>query len=197
MKTKHTIIFGLLLFISVSLNAQDKKDAARPEPTAEEKAWMAYMTPGPMHKMLASSDGNWNEVLTFWMAPGAPPTKAEAKCTNRMILGDRYQESLNYGTIMDMPFEGRSLVGYDNIKKVFQSTWIDNMSTGVMYMEGTYDEATKTITMKGNMVDPMSGKTEKARQTIKFIDENTHVLEMYQTKDGKEFKSMEIRFTRA
>jgi Protein of unknown function (DUF1579) len=198
MKTKHTLIFGSLLFLSCSLFAQDavKKDVARPEPTKEEKAWMDYMTPGPMQQMLAKSNGDWSEELTFWMTPGAEPTKAVAKCFNSMILGDRYQVSTSTGDMMGMPFEGRSTVAYDNVKKLFQSTWIDNMGTGIVFMEGPYDAATKTVTLKGKMVDPMSGKIENARQTMKFVDDNNQIMEMYVTKDGKEFKNMVIKFTR-
>jgi Protein of unknown function (DUF1579) len=188
MKTKHTLIFGSLLFLSCSLFAQEavKKDVARPEPTKEEKAWMDYMTPGPMQQMLAKSNGDWSEELTFWMTPGAEPTKAVAKCFNSMILGDRYQVSTSTGDMMGMPFEGRSTVAYDNVKKLFQSTWIDNMGTGIVFMEGPYDAATKTVTLKGKMVDPMSGKIENARQTMKFVDDNNQIMEMYVTKDGKE-----------
>ena len=198
MKTKHTLIFGSLLVLSCSLFAQEavKKDVARPEPTNDEKAWMAYMTPGPMQKMLASASGDWMEELTFWQAPGAPATKAEAKCNNSMILGDRYQVSVSAGMMMGMPFEGRSTVAYDNARKIFQSTWIDNMGTGIVYMEGPYDSATRTVSMKGKMIDPMSGKVENARQTMKFIDEKHQEMEMYVTKDGKEFKNMEIKFTK-
>ncbi len=187
-----------MLFLSCSLFAQDKvkMDVARPEPTKEEKAWMEYMSPGPMHQMLIKSNGDWNQEITFWMAPGAPETKTVAKCFNSMILGDRYQVSTSTGEMMGMPFEGKSTVGYDNSKKVFQSTWIDNMGTGIMYMEGPYDAATKTVSMKGEMVDPMSGKMERARQTMKFIDDNNQLMEMYVTKDGKEFKNMVIKFTR-
>lgn len=119
MITKHSLILGSLLFISVSLFAQDKPaaPAGDQKPSAEDQAWMAYMTPGPMHKMLASSNGEWHEEMTFWMAPGAPATKAESDCVNKMILGDRYQESIHTGSMMGMPFEGRSTVGYDNAKK--------------------------------------------------------------------------------
>jgi hypothetical protein len=31
---------------------------------------------------------------------------------------------------------------------------------------------------------------------LKFVDDNTHTLEMYTTTDGKEYKSMEIKYTR-
>lgn len=198
MKTKHTLILGMLLFFSSSITAQDavKKDVAQQAPSKEEQAWMAYMTPGPMHKMLAASNGDWSEELTFWMTPGAPPTKAEAKCFNSMILGDRYQQSVTTGMMMGMPFEGHSLVGYDNVKKMYQSTWVDNMGTGITFMEGKYDEKSRSVTFIGKMVDPTTGKEEMARQVMKFIDDTNQMMEMYQTKNGKEFKSMEIKFTK-
>ncbi len=46
---------------------------------------------------------------------------------------------------MECLFEGMSLMGYDNAKKVFMSSWVDNMGSGIMQMEGTWDPNTKTI----------------------------------------------------
>src|SRR6266487_6138070 len=158
--------------------------------------WMEYMTPGAMQQMLAKADGSWNEELTMWETPDAAPQKMTASCENKMILGGRYQESTSTGNYNNMPFEGHSLVGYDNIKKAFQSTWIDNMGTGIIHMEGTYDPSTKTITLTGKEMDPMSGKEMDIKQTMNFIDDNTQLMDMYTTKDGKEFKMMEIKFTR-
>ena len=197
MNIKNAMILGSLLFASVSVFAQAKNDTKMSsKEQKEQKAWMTYMTPGEMHKMLANSNGEWHQSLTFWMAPGAPATNAEADCTNKMILGDRYQESITTGTMMGMPFEGKSVVGYDNARKVFQSTWVDNMGSGIMYLEGKYKESAKTITPKGTAVDAMTGKTESVRQTLKFVDDKTQWMEMYMTKDGKEFKTMEIKFTK-
>jgi hypothetical protein len=98
--------------------------------------------------------------------------------------------------MMGMPFEGRSTVGYDNARKVFQSTWVDNMGTGIMYLEGKYNDKDNLISFTGKAVDPGTGKEEKVREVFKFIDENTRMMEMYMTKDGKEFKNMEIKITR-
>ena len=77
-------------------------------------------------------NGEWNEEVTMWMAPGAPPTVSKATAKNEMIMGGRYQLSKSTGTMMGMPFEGMSTVGYDNAKKQFTSTWIDNFGTGTM-----------------------------------------------------------------
>ena len=89
MKIKHTLILGSLLFVSVTVFAQDKKaphpvkgvaaqdkskapkeakamEAQAGQPSeADQKKWMDYMTPGEMHKMLAASNGEWHEDLVF------------------------------------------------------------------------------------------------------------------------------------
>jgi hypothetical protein len=114
-----------------------------------------------------------------------------------MIMGGRYQVSNHSGIMMDMPFEGMSTTAFDNQKKVFINTWIDNMGTGMMIMEGPWDEATKTITLKGKMVDPALGKEIEIKEVLKMVDDNTHMFEMYKPgMDGKEFKCMEIKYTR-
>jgi hypothetical protein len=46
------------------------------------------------------------------------------------------------------------------------------------------------------MVDPMSGKTLKYRQTIQMIDDNHQVMEMFMYTNGKEYKNMIVELTR-
>lgn len=163
------------------------------------KAWMEFATPGDMHKMLAKSDGNWTGENTMWMEEGGQPMKSTSECINKMIYGGRYQMSEHKGNMMGMPFEGMSITGYDNGKKKFVSTWIDNMGTGVMYMEGEWNAASKSIEFKGKMTDPTRpGKDCDLREVYTFVDDNTQKLEMYGpgSKTGKEMKTMEILFTR-
>jgi hypothetical protein len=99
---------------------------------------------------------------------------------------------------MVMPYEGTSTTGYYNIKKVFFTTWMDNMSTMIMNMEGNWDDATKTINFKGKMICPGNGKECEMREVYKMVDNNHHLMEMYgpDMQTGKEYKSMEIKFTR-
>jgi len=160
------------------------------------KKWMDFMTPGDMHKVLAAATGKWSEELTMWMAPGQPPIKSTSTSEYKMILGGRYQQANVTGSFNGTPFEAMSLIGYDNMKKVFISSWIDNMGTGILNSEGPYDAATNTITLIGTEVDPMSGKEMKMRETIRMTDNNTMIMEMYTTTGGKEMKSMEIRMKR-
>lgn len=186
--------------------AETKKDsgAVKVEETVEveldsaakAKAWMDYMTPGDMQKWLAGHAGKWNGEVTMWMEPGAEPQKTTQTAEIKMLFNGMYQEGIYKGDFGGMPFEGRSTIAFDNAKKEFQSTWIDNMGSGIMMMTGKYDEASKTLTMEGMGVNPETGKEEKMREVTKFPDENTQIMEMYCEKKGKEEKIMEIKLTR-
>lgn len=163
------------------------------------KTMMEVGTPGEEHKMLAKSDGNWSAETTMWMSPDAPPAKGKGTATNKMIMGGRYQQTSFKGDFMGMPYEGSGITGYDKAKKVYFTTWMDNMSTMVMNMEGNWDAASKSINFKGKMLCPANGVECEMREVFKTVDDNTQVMEMYgpDMKTGKEFKSMEIKFTRS
>ena len=162
------------------------------------KAWMEYATPGEPHKMLAKFNGTWTGEVTMWMSPDAPPTSSTSTMTNKMVMDGRYQLSEFKGSFMGQPFTGMSTTAYDNAKKVFISTWIDNMGTGIMKMEGPWDEASKTMTLSGKMMDPSTGRECNMRETFKIVDDNTQIMEMYgpDPKTGKEFKTMTIKLTK-
>jgi hypothetical protein len=170
---------------------------ANAQTDAEIKALQAYMTPGEMHKMMAMVEGEWTTDGKMWMDPKGQPVASKGEASYKMILGGRYQESTFRGDMMGMPFEGKGLMAYDNLKKQFENTWVDNMSSGIMKTEGTYDPGTKTYNMSGKMVDPMSGKECKMRETLKIVDNDTHVMSMYVTMgDNPEYKTMELTFKR-
>jgi hypothetical protein len=153
--------------------------------------------PGEMHKMMSLWKGTWTGEVTMWIAPNAQPVKSNATVVNKMVLGNRYQQSSFKGTYQGKPFEGIGTLAYDNSRKLFLSTWIDNTSTGMMTAEGPWDPASKSITFKGTMSDSATGKLLDTKEIFKPIDNNYQVMEMYAiAPDGKEFKTMEIKYTR-
>jgi len=186
----------LFLFFSISsltlLNAQDENMGMDPEMM---KAWQEYMTPGAMHDLLAKSIGEWKTEISSWMDPNMPPTVTEGKSVCESILGGRFFHSKETANFMGMPFEGTAISGYDNATKKFFSYWVDNMSTGGMVLEGSYDEATKTFTYTGSGMS-FTGEY-KVREIIKHIDDDHSMFEMYMEESGKpEMKMMEIKYTR-
>ena len=190
------VVFAI--FISSVLLLSNKTFAQEEMQSQDEmmKKWMDYMTPGTMHEMLAKSAGEWTYTSKYWMDPSAPPTVSEGRAVNEMILGGRYLKAMNYSDVMGMPMEGMNIIAYDKATNEFFSFWIDNMGTGMTMARGKYDDNSKVCDMKGTMVDPMTGKEMEYRQTMKFIDDDNQLFEMYMIGDGKEIKSMEITSTR-
>ena len=190
-KSRNVLIFLLLLSSNTFLFAQEAEDQA-----AQMQIWMEYMTPGPMHEMLAKSVGDWKTITRFWMDPAGEPTETEGIGKTEMILGGRYQKSTHKSSMMGMETEGIFIMGYDNATQEFTATWIDNIGTGTAVAKGRYDESTNSINLNGAMVDPMSKQEMNFREVLKFLDDDHQLLEMYVVYNGQEFKSMEIEFIR-
>ena len=169
----------------------------KPDSATQAKNWQTYMTPGAEQQLLKEANGTWEAEVTMWTSPDAPEQKATMTTENKMLLGDRYQQSVSRGQMMGMPFEGISTVGFDNHKKKFISTWIDNMGTGIMVAEGSWDATTKTINFIGRMMDPALAEEVDVRETFTIIDKDHHLLQMYgKGEDGKECKTMQIHYRR-
>ena len=147
---------------------------------------------------LAARVGTWNIKISMWNDPSAPVQVSEGTSTMSLILGGRYLQDVTHSTYNGMPFAGHGLTGYDNLKKKFVSTWIDNMGTGLMVAEGTYDAATKTCTSLGEAPDPMAGKYMKLKTVDTTLGPDHWTSVMYsQTPDGKGWwKMMEMDYTR-
>jgi hypothetical protein len=180
-----------LLAVSAVLTCQTLKAQNTGAP---DQNWMAAITPGPFHQKLAQLQGDFTSETTVWMMPDNP-MKASGDCTNKMIMSGRYLESKYNGNMMGMPFEGLGTLGYDNISKSFVNTWIDNLGTGIMVLTGkmTSDDV---LELKGQITDPMSGKVQSIRQTLKWVDATHHTIEMFADINGKEMKTMEIKLTK-
>lgn len=187
MKNQKNLLVVFLLMCALQGFAQSD---------AQMKAWQAYMTPSDNHKVLAKDVGMWKTEMTSYMEPNTPPIKSAGTAETSMLLGDRYQQTVYKGDMMGMQFEGISVLGYDNTKKVFVNSWIDNMGTGMMVLEGKWEKPGKTITYLGKCVDPLTGKDMKVRQVVIIENEKSQYMEMFMTENGKERKTMELRMTK-
>ncbi len=183
---KYLVAVCAMLISATQLFAQSE---------AEMKAWQNFMTPGPMHQWMAKHVGTWEAEISSWMG-GPEPTKSKATDVVNMAMNGLYQVADLSGTMMGMPFQGRGTLAYDNAKKQFLMTWIDNFGSGIIIMTGHYDAATKTLHFKGKQTDPVTGKDSNIRQEQKFMDDDNYVLTMYGDVEGKETKMMEGTFKR-
>ena len=171
--------------------------AAAPDEAAM-KAMMAEMEklakPGKEHDGLKAYEGKWKATVKSWMAPGEP-TVSEGTMENKMQFGGRTLEGRYKGSFMGQPFEGVSLMGYDNMKKEYWSFWTDNLSTGNSLQTGPAGADPNTIVVKG-MMPGMDGKPAEFTSTTKMVDANKHVMTMTTMAAGQSMTVMEITYTR-
>ena len=193
---RSIMVAALCLAAATAALAQQEQQMS-PEQQKAMEAWIKYATPGPSHKLLEPFVGSWNVKTTWWEAPGAPPTVTTGTSENVWVLGGRFVHQTVAAEMMGQPFSGIGYTGYDNFQGKFVGTWMDSMGTMVMMSTGTADASGKVLTFTAEMDDVVSGKRMTVREVIRVIDSSKHVFEMYgPDKSGKEFKTMEIVYTR-
>ncbi len=201
------VMFSVFGSLSIGVASHAGEDSKEKQESVKQKAsehdhdammekLKEFSTPNENHKVLGTLVGNWNNTVKSWMSPGANPEETKGTSEIDWIMGGRFIEQAVKGTFMGQPFEGIGIMGYDNEKKQYQSVWIDNMGTGITTGSGNYDPNTKTLTDQGTFSCPAEGQ-KSYRGVTKIIDQDNFTYEMFMAgPDGKEFRAMEIVYTR-
>src|SRR5262249_1892817 len=131
-------------------------------------------------------------------SPDGTVTNSTGTSEFSWIFDGRYLlENVN-SSFDNMPFQGRGTTAYDNLKKMYVGTWIDNMGTGIVNSEGSYDATHKTFEFTMEMPDVVRGEYVKSRQVETQVDKDHFRLEFFGPgADGKEMKSMELDYSRS
>ncbi len=180
--------------------------AGQPDEAEMMKQMMELAKLNENHKLLGELVGTWTFTNKMWMNPdpNAAPVESKGTAVRKPLMDGRYFVVEITGK-MPMPgpdgktkeidFRGMGTEGYDNVKKKFVGTWVDNMATGVMVSEGTYDPSAKTFTYEADC-ELMPGMKTHVREVIKVVDKDHHTFEWYDNSRGPEAKMMEISYTR-
>jgi hypothetical protein len=172
------------------------KQETKMDMQAMMEVYKKVAAPGEPHKLFASLEGSWTTRTKSWMEPDKPPTEMTGACEQKSLLGGRYLQQIYTGDMMGETFTGINILGYDNHTKKYVSVWLDSMSTGIYYFEGTASADGRTITQESSYDDPVKGPTTW-RSVTRIRDDNTLEYEMYLTpKGGKEEKMMEMTVSR-
>jgi hypothetical protein len=193
--------------VTGSTSVQSATATGQPNPQEMMKQMMEMSKLNENHKVLADMNGSWSYTIKMWMNPdpNAKPQESKGTATRKSAMGGRYavmdvtgkmQMPGEDGKMKDMQFKGMAVEGYDNVKKKFVSSWIDNMGTGIQFSEGTYDPASKTFTFTSE-VEMMPGMKTPVREVLKMTDKDHMMMEWYENHGGQEKKTMEIAYTRA
>ena len=199
MKTRNIVTCVLAcVLLSIPAVAQEEGEAPAmtPEQQAEMMAWMELAAPGPHHEHLAPFVGTWKGKVQMWMGPDAPEMTEESAVEIAWIMGDRFLEWKHTGHFGGMPYEARSIEGYNNGDKRYESMWADNFGTLILFSEGSCSDDGKTRVMTAEFNDVVAGGTVEYRTEYKWIDKDHFTYTGYMDKGEGEFKNMIITYER-
>ena len=188
-KLRSIFFLAGICFIVSSARAQNDKDQAA-------QARMDYSTPGEGQKLIEKLAGDWKAEISEYRDRTKPMVKSSATVHNEMIMGGRYLSMHCTGTMMGMPFEGMGTMALNNGTHKYYSTWIDNMSTGIFYMEGFRNVEASALHFKGTGYDPVQKKEVNMRQMIDINSATDITIEFSLDINGVDFQFMDIHLTR-
>lgn len=185
-------------FLTAAVMLQDEQGGQQmsEEMQAQMEAWMKLSQPGEEHAQLEPFAGEWKTTMRVWMDPSAPPTESEGTTSSKWVLGKRFLLSEYEGQFMDMPMQGIGLMGYDKVRNLYTSMWIDNMGTQIFTSKGTRTPD-GVITLYGEMDEPgmsMYGRIVKFQHKVENKDR--FVMTCYDLAAGDDYKAFEIVYER-
>lgn len=185
---KKYFLYLALLLMPARLFAQQADSM-----TALEK----YRNPAEAHKFLAQYTGLWNETATIWLSPGSSPQSFKFTAANKMLLGGRFFQSSQKGSMGGFEREALATLGQHTTNQKFTLTLIDNAGTGTLTLLGFWTKPFESIELFGDIPSPANTDVVHVRQVIHFVDKDHYVIQHFDKRAGQdEFKSAEYRFTR-
>ena len=158
------------LFASVLLLATGTLAVAAIRPSTQEP-----VEPTKQHEMLMKSVGEWEGTATLFV-PGMPSTPVPATETVA-AFGPFWTTTDFKSVLMGVPYNGRGSFGYDPAKGKFLGTWIDSLSPNLSVMEGDFDEASRSITMRWEGPD-MTG-TIVPQRSVNVMGEDSYTMTFF------------------
>jgi hypothetical protein len=157
---------------------------------------MKLAQPGPEHELLKSMEGETNIAFKYYMDKDATADGAGTG-KNTMIMGGRFLMMENTTSTMGMTVKGMTILGFDRRKNKYTMFEIDEMGTYSVSAEGDYNADTKTLTLNGSELDPVSKKSMDFKFVYDLSKPNEHKFSVIFIKpDGSEFKEVEVIATK-
>jgi hypothetical protein len=168
-------------------------DDPDPEQAKEMKEMAAMGRPGKPHALLARMAGHWEVEARTWTGPGHSST-TRGTSVNRMVMGGRFLQTTYKGSFLGKPFEGTGYLGFDNLKRRFQSAWIASTGTAIEIQEGDTDSDGTKIELRGSYDTRESSMPNRVVYSVQ--DDDHFTMESYVVYQGQEVRDMELKFHR-
>jgi len=153
----------------------------------------------PEHAILAGLAGKFTTKVHVYSGPFPRIFDTEGTAEAKLIMGGAFVQLTHSEKRMKQSFEAMTIYAFDESTRKFTAASIDNASTAIVNLVGSYDAEKKQIIMSGRFSDPRVGFLTIVRTVTTFVDANTWTYDEFVShKAGDpETKVVTITFTRS
>jgi hypothetical protein len=160
-------------------------------------AWIASAAPVSQHALLQEMAGDWKVRQRDWRSGADPWNDAKGRATWRPVLGGRFMQQELVTSLKGHPYHGLGLIGFDRESGKFVGAWMDDFGTSLLPLEGSWDAATRTLTLKGYMGPQADPALQWVMKQV-WHDKNHMTVEWWGPAPGRvSSKKVQVDYTRA
>lgn len=188
---------AIAVVVVAAVTVRSQEPSADQDPAAMMEAFMKYASPGPEHEALAPLVGDFDVKLKVFMAgPGGPAMESDATASARWVLGKRFVQQEASATLMGMPWDSITMTGYDRGKQQYVSSSANSMDTQMTILYGSRHRDSGDLVFYGPLDEPaISVFGRPIRNVIRFNDDGSYVVEVYDLHVGEDYKVVEMHYT--
>lgn len=155
---------------------------------------MAESSHGPGAALFAKDVGTWDAEVIVVPQPGAEPQLSKGVLVARVICGGKWLVTDFKNTTTG--FEGHGIYGYNGATGRYTGTWVDDMRSSLVVAEGTWDEASKTMTFAWTTSFP-DGRKMSWTETTELVKDGEQIFKtLLPMPNGAPFEMMRAVYRR-
>ena len=187
----------LILFLGASLTAAQQQKPMSQQEKDMMAQMMKYANPTKAHDFLKTYVGKFDVEVKQYEKPGSQAMVSKGTMTGELIYGGRFAVCHFEGQMMETPFQGMQLMGYDLFQNKYVGLWIDSMGTAFYHTMGSLDAMGKVLTETGMWPNPMTGGSDKVKIVTTIMSPGKYRWQMFRPgPDGKDYMAMELLYTK-
>lgn len=190
------------MFMLLNMGYQAKGQSPRKAPSKEQETMaqlLDYSRPGPHHAILANLVGTWafqDKNLPFVKGTLVRTAIFEGRFFQVEITGGQLPIPIADGKTKQANYQGLEIEGYDNVRKSYVTTAINNhIGSDETQQMGQYDAQTNVFTYEWER-ELLPGSKQKNRKVLHIIDSNQYSEAYYEDQNGRPKKTRELIYTR-
>lgn len=197
---KHLFTITLTSVISFFLSSTGAFSQNNSKAAEAMAQMLQYSAPGNNHKLLQSLAGEWNfrdAKLAFVKGTLSRKAIYNGRFCLVIITGGKLKVPIANGEMKEENYQSMQIEGYDNPRKAFVTTSINNhIGSDIQEQTGVYDAGKKQFTYTWeSLLLPTAAVTNK--RVLSIVDDNHYKEEFFEVQDGLLVKIRELDYERA